>query len=85
MATNDNFHDPFCRKQFWQDQLRTKTKRQIEQCVREFDEFLKQIEHELRVVMSASRAEVCRQVLGELLREKTREYKNKNQGDLFAE
>lgn len=84
METNGNFQDPYCRKEFWINQFCTKSKNELEESIREFTHFSTQLEAEYRLVMSVSRADVCKQVLEELLREKNSVYKNKNQGDLFA-
>jgi len=41
------------------------------------------VENDFRIVMSASRAKVCLEVLENLIRQRTSETKNVNQGDLF--
>ncbi len=84
MKMDANFQDPYCRKEFWINQFYTKSKNELEECIREFTRFSTQLEVEYRLVMSVSRADVCKQVLEELLRKKNSVYKNKNQGDLFA-
>ncbi|MFQ5822899.1 MAG: hypothetical protein ACE5JB_02465 [bacterium] len=83
MTNNGKFRDPYANKDFWLRQLSTKSRSELEVCLVEFDRFATQMEKELRLVMSPSRAEVSREALVELLRSETRHTINSNQGELF--
>lgn len=85
MHSEGKFQDPFCRKEFWIGQLHGKSKQELEAHLRDFARFSAEAEKEFRFVMTRNRADVCREALEEVLREKTRQGKNKNQGDLFSD
>lgn len=84
MNSNGHFQDPYCRKDFWISRLNAKSRTELEDCLRNFERFATEMENELRVAMSVSRAEVCRTVLHELITAKAENANNPRQGDLFG-
>ncbi len=83
MSSNGIFQDPYCKRDFWENQLSEKSHSELNQCLSVFERFSGTFESEFRIVMSASRAKVCLEVLENLLRKRTAETKNLNQGELF--
>lgn len=83
MNSNGIFQDPYCKRDFWENQLSEKSHSELVECLTDFERFSASIESEYRIVMSASRAKVCLEVLENLIRLRTAETKNLNQGDLF--
>ncbi len=83
MSSNGIFQDPYCKKDFWKNQLSEKSHAELTQCLIDFEKFSAAVENDFRIVMSASRAKVCLEVLESLIQQRTSETKNVNQGDLF--
>ncbi len=83
MNSNGIFQDPYCRREFWENQLSEKSHAELTECLTDFEKFSVTVENDFRIVMSASRAKVCLEVLENLIRQRTSETKNVNQGDLF--
>ncbi len=83
MSNNDSVPDPFSNSDFWQGQLRTRTRPELETCLGNFDGFLREMEREYHFVMSPRRRAACRLTLEALLRGKRQQEKNERQGDLF--
>lgn len=83
MSDNEKYPDPYTNKDFWIRQLSTKSRSELEACLLEFEDFAAETEKQLRLVMSPSRADICRKALVELLRFEARRTKNSNQGELF--
>lgn len=83
MSFNGKSFDPYCDKAFWLEQLRTRSLPEVQDFLSNFELFCKEMESEFRFVMSASRAEACRQALEELVRKKSTNSVNSKQGDLF--
>ena len=83
MSSNGILQDPYCNRRFWENQLSEKSHSELNQCLIDFDQFSREIESEFRIVMSASRSKACLEVLEGLIRTRTNETKNLNQGDLF--
>ncbi|MFQ5604336.1 MAG: hypothetical protein ACE5HS_13795 [bacterium] len=84
MSSNGKFQDPYCNKNFWSQQLSPKSYAELEACFADFDQFAAEMENEFRIVMSASRREICREALLELLKSAARQAHNTNQGELFG-
>lgn len=83
MNSNGKFQDPYCKKEFWLNQLSTKSRTELEKCLEDFEQFINELEREFKFAMSPSRTKTCRLTLEELLNEKMRQVKNVNQRDLF--
>ena len=83
MSSNGIFQDPYCKRDFWQNQLNEKSHAELTECLTDFEKSSAAVESDFRIVMSSSRAKVCLEVLENLLRLRTAETKNLNQGDLF--
>jgi len=83
MSLNGIFQDPYCKRNFWENQLSEKSHSELTECLTDFERYSAAVENDFRIVMSASRAKVCLEVLENLLRLRTAETKNSNQGDLF--
>jgi len=83
MSSNGIFQDPYCKRDFWENQLSEKSHSELTECLTDFEKFSAAVENDFRIVMSASRAKVCLEVLENLIRQRISETKNVNQGDLF--
>ena len=83
MSTTGIFQDPYCKRDFWKNKLSEKSHAELTQCLTDFEKFSAAVENDFRIVMSASRAKVCLEVLENLIRQRVSETKNVNQGDLF--
>ena len=83
MRSNGIFQDPYCKREFWENQLSEKSHSELTQCLTDFEKFSAVVKNDFRIVMSASRAKVCLEVLENLIRLRTAQTKNLNQGDLF--
>lgn len=71
-------------KDFWERHLNTKSRSELEVNLRDFDQFISEMESELRIVLSPNRAEICREVLLELYKLANQPGKNARQGELFT-
>ncbi|MFQ5769532.1 MAG: hypothetical protein ACE5HX_03280, partial [bacterium] len=76
MNSNNRFQDPYSKKDFWINLLSTKSHSELEECLNNFDRFTFDLEKEFRIVMSTSRAEICREALLDLLKLATRHVHN---------
>lgn len=83
MSSNGIFQDPYCKREFWENQLSEKSHAELTERLTDFEKFSAAVENDFRIVMSASRAKVCLEVLENLIRLRTAQTKNLNQGDLF--
>lgn len=83
MDSNGIFQDPYCKRDYWENKLSEKSHAELIKCLTDFEKFSVAVENDFRIVMSSSRAKVCLEVLENLIRMRTAQTKNINQGDLF--
>ena len=83
MNTDGKYQDPYTRKEFWVVQLNAKSRAELEQHMIDFDPFINEMADEYRIVMTASRRDVCHLALEEIILLKNQYEKNSRQGELF--
>ncbi len=75
--------DPYSHVRFWLDQLGGRPVTEMEAWLQDFDAFLRQVERDYRIAMTAHRAAVLREAVLELVRSGRRQATDRRQGDLF--
>ena len=84
MSLNGRSFDPFCDRDFWREQLGTRSLSELQEYIENFEYFSESMEREFRFVMSVSRAEACREAVMDLIQQKMAESGDSRQGDLFG-